>query len=84
MPADVCATWVYGKCGKDFKERLQKMSGFNRIELCKVFVAEGSCIIDAKPDFNCTESQVLNRFKQNSDYTGYTVLQFLCPRPQPI
>ena len=79
MPAEFCATSVYLKCGKAFKDRLQETDpGFDSHELCSVFFAEGGCINAAKVDLNCTESQVLNRFKQNSGYAAKIVLPALC------
>lgn len=81
MPQDICATYVYAKCGREFKEELEKHPGYNPVELCGVFIREGGCINATAHDdnYNCADSAILKQFKANSDSAGGVVLSEICP-----
>lgn len=80
MEPDSCATLVYGACGKNFTTELRKDSGYNATKLCNVFDQEGDCIYSAAKTNSCY-SDILKRFKENSDAAARVVLCAICPCP---
>ena len=80
MVADSCATLVYGACGRDFTIELRKRPGYNPAELCTVFINEGACIYHQAPKYQCDQSRILRRFKENSDAAAGVVLGVICPQ----
>ena len=81
MAPDACATHVYAICGKKFKEELEKHPGYNPAELCGVFIREGNCINDIAHNIHC-DSQILKRFKANSNAAAGVILSAICPPPE--
>lgn len=80
MPQDRCATLVYAVCGRNFTIELMTNPGYNPNELCSVFSDEGDCITDTAQTYNCY-SQILKRFKENSNAAAGVVLTAICPPP---
>ena len=78
MTADPCATFVYAVCGKNFTIELRKHPGYHPAELCAVFINEGGCIYSEAQKRHC-DSQILKRFKGNSDAAAKVVLGAICP-----
>ena len=82
LPFDECARDVYQICGRNFREALQKFpDGFRPGELCLVFIEEGNCNENEAKRKNCTESAVLNQFKDNSFKAARVVIPALCALP---
>ena len=82
LPDDQCAKVVYVKCGGEFREKLQNTTdGFRPRELCSVYLNEGNCNTRVAQEKNCTESEVLKRFKDNSFKAARVVLPALCSLP---
>lgn len=81
MERDSCATLVYAACGKNFTIQLKEYKGYNAAKLCYVFFQEGDCIYSAAKTYSCY-SEILKRFKENSDAAAGVVLDAICPRPR--
>lgn len=81
MTPDLCATFVYGECGRNFTIELSKHPGFNPAALCAVFLQESDCIDNAAKKYYCTDSKILTRFKENSNAAAQVVLGAICPSP---
>ena len=80
MTPDRCATLVYAVCGRNFTIELREHPGYNPAELCAVFIQEGGCIDKAAQTYDC-DSQILKRFKANSNAAAKVVLGAICPTP---
>lgn len=81
LTPDLCATFVYGECGRNFTIELRKHPGFNPAALCKVFRQESDCIDNAAKKYYCTDSKILTRFKENSNAAAQVVLGAICSPP---
>ena len=82
LPYDECARDVYQICGRNFTAVLQRFpDGFRPSELCFAFYKEGNCNKNEAKRKNCTESAVLNQFKDNSFEAAGVVLPALCALP---
>lgn len=77
MIPDLCATFVYAVCGRNFTIELRKHPGYNPAELCAVFFHEGDCIYREAQKY--CDSKILKRFKENSDAAAAVVLSAFCP-----
>lgn len=81
LTPDLCATFVYGECGRNFTIELRKHPGFNPAALCEVFRQESDCIDNAAKKYYCTDSEILKRFKENSNAAAQVVLDAICSPP---
>ncbi|RMX50872.1 hypothetical protein pdam_00017241 [Pocillopora damicornis] len=78
---EICAKEVYGRCGSQFSKKLKTNPGYDVLKLCRVFAEEGSCTTTEAENFNCKESRLLKRFKENSREAASVVLKEICPSP---
>lgn len=76
-----CAKIVYGKCGRQFSRKLKNNPGYDVMKLCKVFQEEGTCTSIEADKYDCKNSRLLNRFKENSIEAATAVLNGICTQP---
>ena len=79
---EICAKKVYGKCGSQFSQKLKTNPGYDVLKLCRVFAEERSCTTTEAENYNCKESRLLKRFKENSRKAAWVVLKEICPSPR--